>query len=84
MIESDIRSKNDKANVNSNYYVKYGIKMSIFGFGTFKVEDLVKCALQLEYRHINTAAVFKKDEGVRCIIKENGISREEIFLTTKV
>lgn len=67
-----------------------GIEMPIFGFGTFKVEDgqqtidSVKCALKLGYRHIDTAAVYGNEEGVGQAIKESGIPREEIFLTTKV
>lgn len=67
-----------------------GIKMTIFEFGTFKVEDgqqtidSVKYALQLGYRHIDTAAVYGNEEGVGRAIKESGIPREEIFLTTKV
>lgn len=67
-----------------------GVEMPIFGFGTFKVEDgqqtidSVKCALELGYRHIDTAAVYGNEEGVGQAIKESGIPREEIFLTTKV
>lgn len=67
-----------------------GIKMPIFGFGTFKVEDgqqtidAVKCALKLGYRHIDTAAIYQNEEDVGQAIKESGIPREEIFLTSKV
>ncbi len=67
-----------------------GIKMPIIGFGTFKVEDgkqtidAVKCALSLGYRHIDTAAVYQNEEGVGQAIKESGVPREEIFLTSKV
>lgn len=47
-----------------------GVKMPIFGFGTFKVEDgkqiidAVKYALQIGYRHIDTAAIYQNEEGV--------------------
>ena len=67
-----------------------GIKMPILGFGTFKVEDAqqtidaVKCALELGYRHIDTATIYQNEEGVGQAIKESGIPREEIFLTSKV
>lgn len=64
--------------------------MTIFEFGTFKVEDgqqtidSIKYVLQLGYRHIDTAAVYGNEEGVGRAIKESDIPRGEIFLTTKV
>ena len=67
-----------------------GVKMPILGFGTFKVEngqetiDSVKHALKIGYRHIDTAMIYKNEEGVGQAIKESGIPREEIFLTSKV
>ncbi len=67
-----------------------GVNMPWLGFGTFKVSDgkqvvdSVKEALRLGYRHIDTAAVYKNEEGVGLGIKESGIAREEIFLTSKV
>lgn len=67
-----------------------GVNMPIFGFGTFKVEDgqqvidSVKYALQFGYRHIDAASVYDNEEGVGQGIKESGIPREEIFLTSKV
>lgn len=67
-----------------------GIKMPWVGFGTFKVEngqrtiDSVKEALKAGYRHIDTAAIYKNEEGVGIAIKESGVKREDIFLTSKV
>ena len=68
-----------------------GIKMPILGFGTFKVEDAQQTidavkmrALELGYRHIDTATIYQNEEGVGQAIKESGIPREAIFLTSKV
>jgi len=67
-----------------------GIKMPWFGLGVFKVQDgeevveSVKAAIRNGYKSIDTAAVYKNEEGVGQAIKEAGVPREELFITTKV
>jgi methylglyoxal/glyoxal reductase len=67
-----------------------GVKMPWFGLGVFKVQEgsevveSVKAALGNGYKSIDTAAVYKNEEGVGQAIKEAGIPREELFITTKV
>ena len=71
-----------------------GVKMPWFGLGVFKVEegteviDAVKTAISKGYRSIDTAAVYQNEEGVGEGIcqgmKAAGISREELFITSKV
>lgn len=67
-----------------------GVKMPWFGLGVFKVKEgdeviqSVKAAIQAGYRSIDTAAVYKNEEGVGQAIKESGVQREELFITTKV
>lgn len=67
-----------------------GVKMPVFGLGVYKVEEgdqvteTVKTALKLGYRLIDTASFYENEEGVGKAIKESGIPREEIFVTTKV
>lgn len=67
-----------------------GVKMPYFGLGVYKVEEgnevieSVKTALEVGYRAIDTAALYENEEGVGKAIKESGIPREEIFVTTKV
>jgi methylglyoxal/glyoxal reductase len=67
-----------------------GVKMPQFGFGVFKVEngsqtvESVKKALEVGYRSIDTAAIYKNEEGVGQAIRESGIPREELFITSKV
>lgn len=67
-----------------------GVKMPWFGLGVFKVEDgdevvnSVKWAIEAGYKSIDTAAAYKNEEGVGQAIKESGVPREELFITTKV
>ncbi|NPC94151.1 aldo/keto reductase [Bacillus sp. WMMC1349] len=67
-----------------------GVKMPWFGLGVFKVEegseaiDSVKAAIKNGYRSIDTAAIYQNEEGVGKGIKESGISREQLFITSKV
>ncbi|MDM5293437.1 aldo/keto reductase [Peribacillus simplex] len=71
-----------------------GVKMPWFGLGVFKVEEgpelvnAVKMAIKHGYRSIDTAAIYENEEGVgQGIIeglKEAGISREDLFVTSKV
>lgn len=67
-----------------------GVEMPILGFGVFQVPDFDECkttvltALNAGYRLIDTAAAYNNEEAVGQAIKESGIPREEIFLTTKL
>ncbi len=67
-----------------------GVKIPVFGLGVFKVEagettyDAVRTALKLGYRLIDTAAYYDNEEAVGRAIRDSGISREEIFVTSKV
>lgn len=66
-----------------------GVKMPQVGYGVFlmSVEECEKCvldALQAGYRSIDTAQAYYNEEGVGAAIKESGITREELFITSKV
>jgi len=67
-----------------------GVKMPIMGLGVFKVEDgnvvteAVKAAIQNGYRSIDTASFYDNEAGVGKGIKESGVPREDLFITTKV
>ncbi len=69
------------------------IKMPMVGFGTYLIQDeavqsLVHQAIRLGYRHVDTAEAYGNENGVGLGIKKAledlGISREEIFVTTKL
>lgn len=67
-----------------------GVKMPWLGLGVWRVnegdevENSVKAALKAGYRSVDTAAVYKNEEGVGKALKEAGVPREELFITTKV
>jgi 2,5-diketo-D-gluconate reductase A len=67
-----------------------GVEMPILGFGVFQVKDLAECersvidAIDTGYRLIDTAQSYMNEEAVGKAIKNSGISREDLFITTKV
>jgi diketogulonate reductase-like aldo/keto reductase len=67
-----------------------GVKMPWMGLGVFKVKEgeeviqSVKAALKNGYIHIDTAAIYGNEEGVGQAIKESGVPRENLFITTKL
>ncbi|MFN3138259.1 MAG: aldo/keto reductase [Allomuricauda sp.] len=67
-----------------------GVQMPYFGLGVYQSEDgsevinAVKAALDHGYRHIDTAAIYHNEEGVGTGIRESSVSREDVFLTSKV
>ncbi len=66
------------------------VEIPRLGFGVFKsaagseVENAVAAALDCGYRHVDTASIYKNEEGVGRAIAASGIDRSEIFVTTKV
>ena len=71
------------------YTLNNGVKVPSLGFGTFKaagqeVYEAVKEALRLGYRHIDTASMYNNEVEVGKAIKDSGIDRSEIFVTSKV
>lgn len=67
-----------------------GIDMPVLGLGVFKVEEgaelisAVKEAIRLGYRSIDTAAIYGNEASTGQGIRESGIPREELFITSKV
>lgn len=66
------------------------VKMPMLGLGVYKVEDgavtvdTVKAALDADYRLIDTAAIYQNEESVGQALREAGIPREDVFVTTKL
>ncbi|MFV0268266.1 MAG: aldo/keto reductase [Draconibacterium sp.] len=77
-------------NLSSTTTLNNGLKMPWLGLGVFlskegtEVENAVKVALANGYKSIDTAAIYKNERGVGKAIRESGIPREDIFLTSKV
>lgn len=66
-----------------------GVKIPQLALGTWLIDDSevsasVKAALSLGYRHIDTAQAYGNERGVGEGVRESGITREEIFVTSKV
>ena len=66
-----------------------GIKIPVLGLGTWfidddKVDNAVISAVKIGYRHIDTAQAYGNERGVGAGIKNCGISREDLFVTSKV
>ncbi|MDF2557564.1 MAG: pgoN [Bacillales bacterium] len=78
--------------INSIGYYKLsnGVEIPCVGFGTWQTPDgevaiaSVKEAISAGYRHIDTAAIYRNEASVGQAIRESGVPREELFITTKV
>lgn len=75
--------------LSETYILNNGVKIPKIGLGTWlidnnKVAEVVKTALDVGYRHIDTAEAYDNEEGVGAGIKVTNIPREEIFVTSKV
>ncbi|REK56036.1 MAG: aldo/keto reductase [Thermobacillus sp.] len=80
----EIRSITDAAVLNN------GVRMPWLGLGVFQVADgeevrnAVRWAIEEGYRSIDTAAGYRNETGVGQAIRESGVPREELFITTKL
>jgi len=66
-----------------------GTRIPQLGFGVFRVDPeettrVVSDALEVGYRHIDTAAIYGNEDGVGAALKASGIPRDELFITTKL
>lgn len=75
--------------MSQTFTLNNGIVMPALGFGVFQTPPeetatAVETALKVGYRHIDTAAAYQNERGVGEGIRRSGISREEVFIETKV
>jgi 2,5-diketo-D-gluconate reductase A len=67
-----------------------GVEIPILGFGVFQISDPAECersvvdAIEVGYTHIDTAASYMNEEAVGRGIKQSGVAREKLFITTKL
>jgi diketogulonate reductase-like aldo/keto reductase len=66
-----------------------GVEIPQLGFGVFQVppadtQSVVETALEIGYRHIDTAAAYRNEAGVGAAIEASGLGRDEVFVTTKL
>jgi 2,5-diketo-D-gluconate reductase A len=72
-----------------NVELNNGVQMPIVGFGVFQIppeetEQAVATALEVGYRHVDTAAAYANEEAVGRAVRSSGIPRAELFVTTKL
>lgn len=72
-----------------NVRLNNGVQIPQVGFGVFQIEqlrtaDAVRAAFDAGYRHVDTAQMYGNEEGVGAAIVESGLSRDEVFITTKL
>ncbi len=75
--------------LQETYSLNNGMTIPKVGFGTWMIDDeavvqAVKDALEIGYRHIDTAQAYGNERGVGEAIRTSGVDRSEIFLTSKV
>ncbi|MDR7160564.1 aldo/keto reductase [Arthrobacter sp. BE255] len=72
-----------------NVTLNNGVEMPILGFGVYQIpadqtEQAVSEALAAGYRSLDTAAAYQNEEAVGRAIRNSGIARDELFITTKL
>ncbi|MBC7958349.1 MAG: aldo/keto reductase [Vallitaleaceae bacterium] len=76
--------------LKDTFILHNGVKIPVVGFGTWQTPDdevgysAVLKALEVGYRHIDTAAIYGNEVSVGKAMKDSGLKREEIFLTSKL
>ncbi|MEE8341652.1 MAG: aldo/keto reductase [Candidatus Neomarinimicrobiota bacterium] len=77
-------------NIKSSKTLNNDVNIPIFGLGTYlndngqQTIDTILYALEIGYRHIDTAAMYENEREIGAAIREADIPREEIFVTTKL
>jgi 2,5-diketo-D-gluconate reductase A len=86
--EDDMSSRNDPATAPT-HPLQDGKAIPLLGLGVWQVAsgracvDAVRWALELGYRHIDTAQAYANEESVGEALRQSGVPREEVFITTK-
>ncbi len=80
----------NELNLQSTLTLNNGVKVPRLGFGTYQItpgeetQECVEYALKCGYRHIDTAAYYENEASVGEAIRNSGVSRGEVFVTTKL
>lgn len=75
--------------LHSTFKLLDGNKIPCLGFGTYKIDkgqagiDTLLHAIELGYRHFDTASLYGTEDALGTAIKLSGIDRKKIFVTTK-
>lgn len=77
-------------NLTDCFTLNNGVQIPCIGFGTWKAADgqeaagAVSSAIRAGYRHIDTAAAYHNEESVGRAIRESGVARDQLFVTSKL
>jgi diketogulonate reductase-like aldo/keto reductase len=79
----------ENMNINTTIKLNNDVEMPVLGLGTWQIqgkeaEKSVLYALDVDYRHIDTASAYYNEEAVGRAVRKSGIPREEVFITTKL
>jgi 2,5-diketo-D-gluconate reductase A len=66
-----------------------GVEIPQLGFGVYQIppeetKDAVLAAFEVGYRHIDTAEMYRNEKGVGDAVRESGLAREDVFITSKL
>lgn len=66
-----------------------GVAMPLLGFGTWQIRgkrayEAVRYALEIGYRHLDTATMYRNEAEVGRALRDSGVPREQVFVTTKL
>lgn len=81
---------NKITDIQGSFRLNNGVEMPYFGLGVYLSKDgqevinAIKWAVEAGYRHIDTASIYKNEEGVGQGVKQCGVSREDLFVVSKV
>lgn len=75
--------------LNERYTLANGVRIPKLAFGTSPLtqavcKDAVITALEIGYRHLDTAAIYNNEDAVGGAVRASGLSRSELFITTKL
>lgn len=86
----NFKQVSDSSTLQSTYTLANGVTIPCLGFGTWQMpegevtEEAVCNAIQAGYRHIDTAQAYGNETSVGKGVKQSGVKREELFITTKL
>ncbi len=90
MFKSKFLNNVDLSSPHATYTLNNGVKIPVLAFGTWQIKNgdeayqAVTEALKVGYRHIDSAEGYYNEESVGQAIRDSGIARQDIFLTTKL
>ena len=75
--------------LTETYTLSNGVSIPKLGLGTWRIDDgkaaeAVREAVKIGYRHVDTAQAYGNERGVGEGLRDSGVAREELFVTTKI